>query len=114
MTGWLAVGLLGAVSYALRSVVVFGLGDRALPPALERFVGLLAPAVLAAMVAGSLAKAIIAAPPGTGAFGVAPAVAARVAAVLVGGAVAMRTGSVGRALGAGVLTYVVLARLLGG
>lgn len=113
MTAWLAVGLLGVVSYALRSVVVLVLGDRALPTSLERFVARLAPAVLAAMVAGSLAKAVLAGSGGSGAFAVAPAAAVRVASVLAGGLVAARTGSVGRALGVGLVTYLVLTRLLG-
>lgn len=110
MSAWVAVGVLGAVSYGLRSAVVLVLGDRPIPPPLERFIGRLAPAVLAAMAAGSLAKALLAAPDGAGR---APALVARVAAVVLGGLVAARRGSVGRSLVVGLVTYVALARALG-
>lgn len=109
MNGWIAIAVLGAISYALRSVVVLGLGDRPLPPFVVRVTGLLAPAIMGAMVAGSLA---------TGWFGHSAGAAVgaggtlvRVVAITSGGVVAARTGSVGRALVTGVTLYVVLAEL---
>jgi branched-subunit amino acid transport protein len=110
MSAWVAVGVLGAVSYALRSVVTVALGDRDLPVPVERFIGHLAPAVLAAMAAGSLAKALLASDGPV----LSPTDVAHVAAVVVGGAVALRGGSVSRTLVAGVVAYVVVIRLLGG
>ena len=110
MSAWVAVGVLGAVSYALRSVVVVVLGDRTLPEPVARYIGHLAPAVLAALVAASLAKAVVAGFDGS----TAPAsVLARIGAVAAGAAVAVRRGSVAGALVAGVATYLVLVRVLG-
>ena len=111
MSTWIAVAALGAVSYALRCGVVLVVGDRTLPGGLERFVTRLAPAVLAAMVVTSLVKVVLAGAAAPGSPAIEPV--ARVAAVAVGGVVAVRSGSVGRALVGGLVTYALLARVLG-
>ncbi|HET7146425.1 MAG TPA: AzlD domain-containing protein [Gaiellaceae bacterium] len=47
---WAAVLLVGAGTFALKSVGPVGVGARRLPAALERVLGLVAPAILAALV----------------------------------------------------------------
>jgi branched-subunit amino acid transport protein len=111
MSAWVALAAAGAVSLGLRCVVVVGLGDRSLPPAVERAASLLAPAVMAAMVATSLTRAVAADLDGTVVAGGSGWIV-RLLSVVVGGAIALRTGSVGRALVAGVACFLVLGCLL--
>lgn len=51
MTTWLVVGLVAAVTVALKAAGPVVLGDRPLPPVVMRALGLLAPALLAGLVA---------------------------------------------------------------
>lgn len=97
MTAWIALIVLAAISFALRGTVVLALGDRELPTLVRRGAEHLAPAVLTAMVAASLARA-----------GVGPDTWGHLAAVAVGAVVAVRTGSVARTLGAGLSVYLAV------
>lgn len=55
MTVWTTIGLVAAVTFAIKAAGPALLGDRALPPAFSRVVVLLAPALLAALVVTSAA-----------------------------------------------------------
>ena len=48
---WLVVGLVGAATIAIKSIGPILLGGRELPPRIASLIGLLAPALLAALVA---------------------------------------------------------------
>ncbi len=50
-TTWLVVRLVGAATIALKAIGPVLLGDRTLPPRVSSLIGLLAPALLAALVA---------------------------------------------------------------
>jgi branched-subunit amino acid transport protein len=54
MTAWLVVGVVGVVTVALKGVAPVLLGDRPLPPLAMRALGLVAPALLAGLVATSV------------------------------------------------------------
>lgn len=105
MNVWLLLIVLGAITFALRSVVVLGYGDRPLPALLERGAAPMAAGLRSALLAGGLWAALVHAhssPPD------APAVPARFAAVAVGVVVARRTGSVGLTIAAGLATAALL------
>lgn len=53
-TTWLVVGAVGAVTVALKAAGPLLLGDRELPPVVLRALALLAPALLAGLVATSV------------------------------------------------------------
>jgi branched-subunit amino acid transport protein len=48
---WLVVGLVGGATMLIKAIGPILLGGRALPPGVSRLIGLLAPALLAALVA---------------------------------------------------------------
>jgi branched-subunit amino acid transport protein len=54
MTVWLVVAVVGAATVGLKGVGPVVLGDRALPPLVMRALALLAPALLAGLVASSV------------------------------------------------------------
>jgi branched-subunit amino acid transport protein len=54
MTVWLVVGVVGAATVGLKGVGPVVLGDRPLPPLVMRALALLAPALLAGLVATSV------------------------------------------------------------
>jgi branched-subunit amino acid transport protein len=88
-----------AVSYALRAAVPLGAGRRAVPHRAVAAIRLAPPAVLAALLAGSLAAEPTA------------ALAPRLVVVGIGVAVALRTRSVPLTLGAGLGAHLLLTHL---
>jgi hypothetical protein len=77
----------------------------------ERVASLLAPAIMAAMVAGSLALALRSAAGGDAAVA---AATGRVVPVAAGVVVGARTGSVGRTIVAGLVVHHLLTLIVGG
>jgi branched-subunit amino acid transport protein len=108
MSPWPLIALLGVGTLAVRSVVVLLYGERALPAAVERISGLLAPAIIAAMLAGSVWSQIgrMVGAGGEGSF-------ERLVALGVGAGVAVRTNSVGWTLVAGVAAFALVSGILG-
>jgi branched-subunit amino acid transport protein len=108
MSPWPLIALLGVGTLAVRSVVVVLYGERDLPAAVERISGVLAPAIIAAMLAGSVWSqlALMVGAGGDGSF-------ERLVAIGVGARVAVRTSSVGWTLGAGVAAFALFSCILG-
>lgn len=97
MSPWILLVVLGAVSLSLRSVVVLTAGLVSIPPRLLAWCALLGPAIVAALLGGSIATSLAGARP-----------LAELAPLAVGAAVAVRSGSAGGALGAGLAVHAVV------
>lgn len=103
MSAWIAFGVAGVGTYLLRGLFVFVIGNRPLPPAAERALRNIGPAVLAALTASLLTT------PGLGEFLTSlPEVGGVVAGVGVG----MLRRSVGWSFVSAFGTWAVLTLLL--
>lgn len=102
MTAWIAFGVAGVGTYLLRGLFVFVVGDRTLPPAAERALRNIGPAVLAALTASLLTTS------GLGAFVTS---APEVLGVVAGVAVGMWRRSVGWSFAAAFGTWALLTLL---
>ncbi len=99
MERWLLIAIIAVLTYLTR-VSGFLIGDRPIPPALDRFLGYVPVAVFAALVVPNVA------PTGEHAL-------ARIVAVILAGAVAFRVRQLWASIGAGMVVFWVI-RAAGG
>ena len=97
MSAWLIAVVAGALMYALKAAVPVLAGRRELPRRAVALTALVAPAVIGALLATSLATS-----------GPSPDLVRRLAVLAVAYAVAVRSGSFPLTIGAGLAAHVVL------
>lgn len=101
MNAWPLLAVLGAVSFALRSIVVLVAGERELPDWFLDWCTLVAPGIVAALVGGSLVQTA------EGGLTLVEALP-----LLAGIATAIRTGSASATLVAGLTTHLAAGALI--
>jgi branched-subunit amino acid transport protein len=108
VNGWIVVGAAGIVTYLLRITPVTLLSRHDTPPWMDRASGLMVPVAFAALAAA----ATVAGLPGP-TDRLAPALIARLSAIVVTAVVAHRFRSAGTAVAAGVIVFATLNLSLG-
>ena len=96
MNPWIVIVAVGAMSFALRSSLVFASRGRELPDSVVAISRHISPAAMGAMLAASI----------VGSAGVSPETAVRVAALAAGALVAIRTRSLAGTLAAGFAVHI--------
>jgi len=102
MTAFFALGAIGLIGMAYKSVFVLAAGSRAFPPRLDRALRFASPAMLAAMIGSMLS------PLGRGGAQITPAM---LLALLAGGLVAHRKRSIGWTLSSGLTVFWLVSML---